>query len=161
MDEQTQREWAERTVRAVSEALPDVVDYRNWPLCQQYLPHIQSRRDSIDRWNFVFSEAATLCNNVRLYLNEHVRNAEAEEYYQRAFAIYEQTLGPEHSDLATNLNNLASLYYSQGKYALAEPLYQRAISIDDKILGPEHPNTILHRENFEIFLRRRDKGKGR
>ena len=37
--------------------------------------------------------------------------------YQRAIAIDEKTLGPEHPDLAAWLNNLAELYRQQGKYA--------------------------------------------
>src|SRR5712692_1193736 len=39
MDAQTQRNYAERIVKAVNQAYPDVTDYRNWPRCQQYLPH--------------------------------------------------------------------------------------------------------------------------
>ena len=49
--------------------------------------------------------------------------AEAELLYQRALAIYEQELGPNHPDTAGSLNNLALLYYVQGNYAEAELLY--------------------------------------
>ena len=59
--------------------------------------------------------------------------------YQRALAIEEKALGPEHPDVATSLNNLAELYRDQGKYGEAEPLYQRALAIDEKALGPDHP----------------------
>jgi len=38
--------------------------------------------------------------------------AEAEPLYQRALAISEKTLGPEHPQVATSLNNLALLYQS-------------------------------------------------
>ena len=58
---------------------------------------------------------------------------------QRALAIREEVLGPEHPDTATSLNNLAGLYYAQGKYSLAEPLLKRALAIREKQLGPEHP----------------------
>ncbi len=64
---------------------------------------------------------------------------EAEPLFERAIAIGEKTLGPEHPDLATRLNNLAELYRATGRYAEAEPLYQRAIAIIEKTLGPEHP----------------------
>ena len=35
---------------------------------------------------------------------------QAESLYERALAIREQQLGPEHPDTATSLNNLAVLY---------------------------------------------------
>ena len=60
----------------------------------------------------------------------------AEPLFERALAIWETALGPEHPDVATSLNNLAMLYYDQGQYAKAEPLYQRALAIREKALGP-------------------------
>ena len=65
---------------------------------------------------------------------------EAEPLYQRALAIDEKALGPEHPDVATDLNNLALLYQGQGKYTEAEPLHKRALAIWEKALGPEHPH---------------------
>ena len=80
------------------------------------------------------------------YLSEHACYKEAEPLYQRALAIREQSLGPEHPEIATSLSNLAVLYRDQGKYAQAEPLYQRALMIFEKVLGPEHPEvaTVLN-----------------
>jgi tetratricopeptide (TPR) repeat protein len=51
--------------------------------------------------------------------------AEAEPLNQQALKIWEQVLGPQHSDVAASLNNLAELYDAQGKYAEAEPLYAK------------------------------------
>ncbi len=65
--------------------------------------------------------------------------AQAEPLYQRALAIDEKALGPEHPAVATGLNNLALLYYAEGKYTEAEPLFRRALAIAEKALGPEHP----------------------
>src|SRR5262245_41160058 len=44
---------------------------------------------------------------------------------QRALAIREKALGPEHPDTAVSLNILGELYRVTGAYAKAEPLYQR------------------------------------
>ena len=74
--------------------------------------------------------------------------AKAEPFLQRALAIREKVLGPEHPDTANSLNNLAGLNYSQGLYAKAEPLYQRALSIREKALGPEHPDTANSLNNL-------------
>ena len=78
----------------------------------------------------------------------------AEPLYERALALREKALGPEHPDVATSLNNLAELYEAQGQYARAEPLYQRALAIAEKALGPEHPNMATFRENYAASLRR-------
>ena len=77
----------------------------------------------------------------------------AEPLYERALALREKALGPEHPDVATSLNNLAELYEAQGQYARAEPLYQRALAIAEKALGPEHPNMATFRENYAASLR--------
>jgi tetratricopeptide (TPR) repeat protein len=81
-------------------------------------------------------------------LNEQVLQYYATGQYQqaiplaqRALAIREKALGPEHLDTATALNNLAALYQATGVYAKAEPLYQRALAIREKALGAEHPDT--------------------
>jgi CHAT domain-containing protein/Tfp pilus assembly protein PilF len=58
---------------------------------------------------------------------------------ERAIAIREKALGPEHPLVAASLNNLGGLYYEKADYARAEPLYRRALAIREKALGPEHP----------------------
>ena len=77
--------------------------------------------------------------------------AQAEPLYQRALAISEKALGPEHPDTATALNNLAGLYHATGAYAKAEPLYQRALAIREKALGPEHPDTATALNNLALL----------
>jgi tetratricopeptide (TPR) repeat protein len=66
--------------------------------------------------------------------------AKVEPLYQRALAIREKALGPEHPDVATSLNHLAWLYHNQGQYAKAEPLYERTLAICEKAFGEDHPN---------------------
>ena len=143
IDAQTQRQYAERMVKAINQAFPDVTDYRNWPRCQQYLPHAQACVDLIDTWEFTFPEAGRLLNQIGYYLDDRAQYAEAEPLYKRAIAIGEQTLGSEHPDLATRLNNLAAHYWKQGRYDEAEPLQQRALAIDEKALGPDHPDVAI------------------
>ena len=59
---------------------------------------------------------------------------------ERALAIREKALGPDHPDVAMSFNNLAVLYKAQGRYADAEPLYKRNLAISEKGLGPNHPD---------------------
>ncbi|MCI0490795.1 MAG: tetratricopeptide repeat protein, partial [Blastocatellia bacterium] len=74
--------------------------------------------------------------------------AKAEPLYERALAIEEKALGPDHPSVATSLNNLSSLYESKGDYAKAEPLYQRVLAIREKALGPEHPDVARSLNNI-------------
>ena len=67
----------------------------------------------------------------------------------RALAISEAALGPEHPTVGIRLNNLAQLYQDQGRYSEAEPLMVRALMIMEKSLGPAHPNTEIARTNLD------------
>ena len=58
---------------------------------------------------------------------------------ERALAIREKALGPEHPITANCLNNLVDLLRDQGDLAEARPLLERALAIREKALGPEHP----------------------
>ena len=100
---------------------------------------------------------ATSLNNLALLYNTQGQYAQAEPPYQRALAIYEKALGPDHPNVATSLNNLALLYNTQGQYGQAEPLYLRALAILEKALGPEHPNVASGLENYADLLRKTDR----
>ncbi len=151
LDEAMQRQWAERTVRAVHAAFP-TEEYVTgepviWSRCEQCLPHVQVCMELINQYGFTFPEAARLLRQAGWYLYERGLYGQAEPLYQRALAICEQVLGPEHPDTARTLNYLASLHRDQGQYAQAEPFLQRALAICEQVLGSEHPrtaNTLNH-----------------
>ena len=96
----------------------------------------------------------TSLNNLAALYETQGQYAKAEPLYQRALAIREKALGPEHPDVAASLNNLAVLYHAQGQYAKAEPLYQRALAIREKALGPEHPDVATSLNNLAVLYRR-------
>jgi tetratricopeptide (TPR) repeat protein len=105
----------------------------------------------------VHSDDPMILNNLGLVLAKEGNYAEAEPLYQRALAIAEKGLGPNHPAVATKLNNLALLYYSQGKYAEAEPLYKRALAIDEKALGPNHPDVATNLNNLALLFKSQGK----
>jgi tetratricopeptide (TPR) repeat protein len=71
---------------------------------------------------------------------------------ERALALREQALVPEHPLVAESLNNLAVLYHTLGRYAEAEPLLQRALALWERGLGPEHPLVATGLNNLaELF----------
>ncbi len=65
--------------------------------------------------------------------------------------IREQTLRPDHPELAKSLNNLANVYEEEGKYAQAEPLYQRALALAERANGPNHPDVAALLDNFVML----------
>ncbi len=150
MPHETRRTWAERTVRAVNKAFPNV-DFSTWETCERYLPHALACATLIEDDALAFPETARLLNQTARYLQEHAQYAQAEPLFQRALAIYEQALGQDHPNTAQSLNNLAMLYYSQGRYSEAEPLYQRALAISEQALGTDHPDTATSLNNLAML----------
>jgi tetratricopeptide (TPR) repeat protein len=96
---------------------------------------------------------ATSLNNLADLLRAEGDLAGARPLYERALAICEKVLGPEHPDTATSLNNLAVLLRAEGDLAGARPLYKRALAICEKALGPKHPNTATSLDNLADLLR--------
>jgi tetratricopeptide (TPR) repeat protein len=151
MDEELQREWVKRAIRAVNKSFPNVQNVEEWPKCQQWLPHALVCADFIEKWKLSFEEAARLLNEAGYYLRDRAQYAEAEPLYERALVIREEVLGKRHPDTAQSLNNLAALYDTQGKYAEAEPLYKRALAIREKVQGERHPDTARSLNNLAVL----------
>jgi len=147
LDADTRKLWAERAVRAVNRAFPDV-NVSSRPLCNQLLPHALACADLIERHQMAFHEATRLLNDVGYYLYDRAQYVEAEPLFRRALEIRERVRGPDHPDTARSLNNLATLYDSQGKLTEAEPLYRRALEIRERVLGPDHPDTATSLNNL-------------
>jgi len=67
MSRDTQRLWAERAVRAVNRAFPDV-ELQTWERCQRCLPHAYICATYIEEYALAFPEAARLFNEAASYL---------------------------------------------------------------------------------------------
>ena len=55
--------------------------------------------------------------------------AQAKEYHERALAIREQTLGPQHPDVACSCNKLSNVLRDQGNLKEANENQERALVI--------------------------------
>src|SRR2546425_11282120 len=82
---------------------------------------------------------------------------EAIPLVQRALAIQEKALGPEHADVGASLDALAGLYRAQGQYRDAERLYRRALAIREKTLGRANPALALSLNNLAGLYRAQGK----
>jgi tetratricopeptide (TPR) repeat protein/transcriptional regulator with XRE-family HTH domain len=137
MDAQTQRLWAERTIRAVNRAFSEV-DFSTWQQCQRCLPHALVCRELIEAWQIHSPQAAQLLHRAGTYLRDRERYEEAASLLKQAIAMREQLFGSAHPDVAQSAHALATLYWFRGWYEQAEPLFQQAIAIRQQTLGPEH-----------------------
>ena len=66
--------------------------------------------------------------------------ADATPIAEKALAIREKVLGPDHPDVAQSLNGLGRLHLELSNFDKVKPLYQRALTIYEKTYGPENPN---------------------
>ena len=67
------------------------------------------------------------------------RYAEAIPIAEKLLSINEESIGPDHPEVAIILNKLAELYRLVGDYDRAKPMHKRALEINEKVFGPEHP----------------------
>lgn len=142
MELEVQRQWAERTIRAVNKVFPEhPEDAATWSLCLRYLDQVQSCNQLLEEYTLPLIEAADLLNRAGLYLHIQVSHTLAEPLLKRSLAIYEQQLGLEHPSPIHVLSNLADLYESRGNSAEAESLYLRALAICKEQWGLEHLTT--------------------
>lgn len=150
MDGSLQSVWAERAIRAINRAFPDV-DFTNWARCRRYLAHAQISAAYIQEYGLFFPEAARLLNQAANYLIVQAQYPQAETLLQKAQAIREQILDPADSDIAIALNDLGVLYLNQGRYQQAEPLLYKALAIRQRVLGSEHPATATTLDNRALL----------
>jgi Tetratricopeptide repeat len=67
-------------------------------------------------------------------------------------AIYEASLGPDHSYTALSLDNLATVLHDEGDVAGARRLYERALAIRETRLGLDHPDTVQSRQRLAAVV---------
>jgi len=94
------------------------------------------------------AEIAVTLNNLASICAARGALDEALSHYQRALALKEQLLGPQHPDVALTLNNLGLLRKRQGEFSEAAQLYRRALSIFEQTLHAEHPRLKTCRANY-------------
>ena len=69
--------------------------------------------------------------------------------HEKALEIQQQSLPPNHPDLASPYNNIGMLYEDMGNYSKARVFYERAVEIGQQSLLPNHPRLQTYRKNLE------------
>jgi len=163
MDEETQRAWAERTVRAVNAAFPQAEEGRgSLPVPQtgfqqDYLPHVQECATLIKEYQLHFPEAARLLYQAGDFLYVHGFYPQSQSLHESALVIREQVLGSEHPAVAESLNALAVLARLEGNYEQAEAFQRQVLTIREKALGLDHPATGESLNNLGVLYRTQGK----
>ena len=75
----------------------------------------------------------------------------AEKLLREAAALQEQTLGPQHPDLANTRNNLGVVCEMANNPIDAEHYFRRAYTIATAALSPDHPFVVTSRKNLHDF----------
>jgi esterase/lipase superfamily enzyme len=96
---------------------------------------------------------AELYQNLADYAAQSGKLPAARQYYQRALAALESSLGPEHPDLAPLLDKWADLELKDKKNAKAEELLRRCADIERKAFGPYHPSVLATLEQLRSVYR--------
>src|SRR5581483_8598252 len=93
-------------------------------------------------------------NNLAGRWKQQGRHEEAGSAYAEALAIYEETLGSEHPNVAQTLGNLATVRSSQGRYDEARVLHARERAIKERALGPRSPSVAVSLLNMGFLEQR-------
>jgi tetratricopeptide (TPR) repeat protein len=130
----------------------------DWPRWAVLLPHVVAAADHFashpgQQQDTGTDDAAWLLDRAATYLQVHARLAQARSLAERALAIDEAALGPDHPTVATRLNNLALILKGLGDPAQARPLAERARAVIEAALGPDHPTVAILLSNLAAILR--------
>lgn len=104
----------------------------------------------------VLQETRTLSAEVQKLMDAG-KFPEAQTLAERVLALREQSLGPDHAEVASSLTQLAAIFRNRRDLAKAETLNQRALTIAEKIPAPGHPELgQMYNEMGAIYLSRPD-----
>jgi tetratricopeptide (TPR) repeat protein len=153
LDRHDQQHWAAVAVQLVWAAFPpDADDPETFPTCARLLPHALAAADQASRLAADPRGTAGLLTEVGAYLWRRVEPGQAWHLFERALAIFETQLGPDHPDTARSLNNLGNALRLRGELPAARAYYERALAIFETRLGPDHPDTARCLNNLGAVL---------
>jgi tetratricopeptide (TPR) repeat protein len=154
LDDEAFMQWARVAVHIVNTSFPtDSDDVRTWPICSPLVPHASAALAHAEAIQFTSNETARLLVRIGCYLYPRAEYAQAKRMFERALAIDEAALGPNHPDVAIEMINLSNVLREQGDLAGAKTLIERALAIDEAALGPNHPDVATDLNNLSLVLR--------
>jgi len=138
---------AAAAIRLLNQALIGGVQHRVdlWPQYNALLPHGEALFALLPDPPPELKTASRICSQMGIFLRFAKGDYPAAKIWlERALALTEARVGPDHADLAAPLSNLGELLRVMEDAAAAKPLYQRALTISERALTPEHPNIAYY-----------------
>jgi tetratricopeptide (TPR) repeat protein len=156
MEPDVQRKWLGDAIRLLEQVFSeeDLQRPERWPRCARLLPHVQ----------FVDQLAATAVEPVEpqalgqilrragLYASARGEFGLARPLLERALAIREQVLGPDHPSTSQSLDDLGIVLGQHGELDSSRTLLERGLAVRERVLGPEHPATAQSLHNLATLL---------
>lgn len=132
---QEQQSWAEKAVRVVNAAFPEVLEKDGWQRGTRLLPHALVCLSWQERWEMHFAEAVHLLSQTGNALWVRGQYQQAQVVHKRVLSLRKSLLGSVHPDIARSLTYLANASADQGNYREADLLYQQALELYEQIGG--------------------------
>jgi tetratricopeptide (TPR) repeat protein len=155
LDPATRAARIETAVQLLRQELPfgGYADPGLWPVCARLLPHALTAAEHAERLKVAPLGTAYVLESAADYLQGRARYTEAHALRERALAILEARLGPDHPVTTDSLNNLAIVLADEGDLDRARTLLERALHIREARLGKDHPTTADSLNNLATVLR--------
>jgi tetratricopeptide (TPR) repeat protein len=154
LDQKQQQDWAAVALQLLNTVFPeDSEEVAAWPEWQRFLAHALSVVDHAERLAIQAEATSQLLVRIARYQNERAQYGTARANYERALAIDEVALGPNHPQVATVANNLGEVLWAVGDLNGARVQLERALAINEAIRGPNDPSVGVGLFNLAQVLK--------
>jgi tetratricopeptide (TPR) repeat protein len=160
-DFEAAREKLRAAALAAAEGGDDVLVAHTWARLLYVVAERQQRLDEAALIHSLGAVAVTRAHDERIravWLNAEGlllwhsgKAAEAKATHERALALREKVLGPEHPDVAGSVNNLGLVLQDLDDFPAAMRAHERALALREKVLGPDHPDVGQSLNNLGII----------
>jgi tetratricopeptide (TPR) repeat protein len=153
LDPDDRAAWVTRAVILVLDAWPAEASLpAAWPRCGQLLPHALAVADHAEQLVSVPESTSALLIKVGQYLMGRVELVAARATLERALALAETALGPEHRNIAVILDNLGLVLHRLGELEESSIRHEQALALFEAVDGSNHPDVARVLTNLGIVL---------
>lgn len=153
LDRRERQHWASAAVRLLNEDFPvKSEDPPTWPACAQLLPHALASAASARQHQVMAKTEGSLLHRAATYLLVKPEFQAAKEQFQRAVAIRETALGPDHPEVAISLDGLGLVARDLANRRAARRFFKRSLKITKATYGLEHHRSATVLNNLGLVL---------
>ena len=147
-------EWASLAMRLVWAAFPaDSLEVAVWPICERLLAHALAAADHTERLQVGGEQTGDLLQRASMYLRARGQPWQARPLAERALALTEQVLGPDHPITGDRHNELGLALREAGDYQAARQQLERALAIHKTANGSDHSSVGYRHSELGAVLR--------